>query len=301
MFKKLLIPTDFSLCAEAARRHGLFLAARYAAAVDVLHVAPPSNSHAPPPPLADAAWRRALAGDAEALAPSQGGDERRRLARHADPAAAILDAAREAQSDLIVVGAHGDRGEGFFLSQGIGQAFIGRTAEQVARHAGSAVLQVRMRGGGSPEQVHRILVPADDSTLSRRAVETARTLADVYGARLDLLHVLDPREPDAEAQEQGAVAMLAALFEAAPGPAVPACFHAVRGRPERAIRRFARRLGTDLVVQGAHSDQGTDLLGAVAAEVLRTASCSVLTMRAAPEGRPKLATQAPHEWVAPVA
>ncbi|MDX1545736.1 MAG: universal stress protein [Rhodothermales bacterium] len=300
MFKKLLIPTDFSLCAEAARRHGLFLAERYTAAVDVLHVAPTSNSHAPPP-LADAAWRRALAGDAEALAQSCGGSERRHLARHADPVAAILDVAREVQSDLIVVGAHGDRGEGFFLSQGIGQAFVGRTAEQVARHAGSAVLQVRMGGGGSPEQVHRILVPADDSTLSRRAVETARALADAYGARLDLLHVLDGREPDAEAQKLAAVAMLAALFEAAPGPAVPVRFHAVRGRPERVIRRFARRLGTDLVVQGAHSDQGTDLLGAVAAEVLRTASCSVLTMRAAPEGRPQLATQAPHERTAPVA
>ena len=37
-FQRILIPTDFSVCAEVAFQHGVFLAAQYQAEVHLLHV-----------------------------------------------------------------------------------------------------------------------------------------------------------------------------------------------------------------------------------------------------------------------
>jgi len=53
----------------------------------------------------------------------------------ADPRAAILDAAEQSNTDLIVLGSHGRRGIQKFL--------IGSVAESVARHACCSVLIVR--------------------------------------------------------------------------------------------------------------------------------------------------------------
>ena len=216
---------------------------------------------------------------------------------HADPAAAILDYARARHIDLIVIGAHGDRSESLFLCQVVEQAFLGRTAEQVVRHAPCPVAKVMMRGGGYPERVKRLLVPYDGSSLASLALAYARDLAGRYDARLDLLHVVEDshRLADAAVDEEASRLRVELMdaFETTRGPAITAGFHVAHGHPERAIRAFVREHDVDLVVQGAHSDEGRDVLGIVASEVARTVPCSVLTVRETTNGSGASASAAP--------
>lgn len=281
-FKRILVPTDMSLCAEAAISHALYLGQRYKAEVHLLHVAPlsaktdeveivwPDKVTEPRPgmPAYTEHW--------------QGLPLRRVIVYHDDPVNAILSYAREQAFDFIIMGAHGDRGAGYFLNQGGGSPFLGHIAEQVVRHAPCPVMRVLMRNGRSPDQIRRLVVPLDWSSLSLLALAYAKDMAALYDARLDLLHVLEQRSaseaPEAEARRE-----LIDVFNKTKGPDVSAGFHVVRGRPDRMIRAFVEEHSVDLVVMGAHSDLGQDVLGIVAERVVLMAPCSVLTVR---RGRP---------------
>lgn len=291
-FKRILVPTDFSLCAEAAFSHALYLGQRYKAEVHLLHVVvPPARS-----------------GSAEALGTQDTGVEwpdritdprpgvpaytehwqdlplRRVMVQHADPVYAILAYAQEQSVDLIVLGAHGDRGAGHFLNLGVDSPFLGHIAEQVVRHAGCPVLRVVMASGGHPERIGRLLVALDGSSLALLALAYAKDMAALYAARLDVLHVLEPRSSGAAGDEaapsiEQARTELIEAFNRTKGPAVSAGFHIAQGRPDRMIRAFVEKHTVDLVVMGAHSDLGQDVLGIVTERVVRKAPCSVLTVR----------------------
>jgi nucleotide-binding universal stress UspA family protein len=150
--------------------------------------------------------------------------------------------------------------------------------------------------------IRHILVPTDFSPGSDAALAWARDLAEQYAARLSLLHVVtDPR----------AVGILTPEVYV---PAVPETqqrlLRAARERLERALpaeehTRFgltvdarignvaetilatAREQKVDLIVMGTHGRHGLAhlLLGSVAEEVLRNATCAVLTTHAAPRGQ----------------
>lgn len=251
-------------------QHALFLGRQTAAPVHRLQVQP---LQAPPsPPL-----------------PASPGIVEHFVVAHADPAVAILEAAQVRRAGLLAVGAHGDRGESVFLSQGLGRPFLGRTAEQIIRHATCSVLAVRPDAGGAPARVRRILVAVDGSRLAEEAARWAQLLAVAYEAQMEFLHVVEREEGHAEGQAREAVSE--ALDRLSPTQ-VPR-LHVLSGRPARAICTFARRQRIDLVIQGAHSGEGS-VLGRVAAEVVRAVGCAVLTVRQAPGIDTELASQAPH-------
>ncbi|MFQ5569558.1 MAG: universal stress protein [Rhodothermales bacterium] len=294
-FKRILVPTDFSLCAEAAYRHALYLARQHKAEVHLFHVATPSergNQKEPNGPKLTPFWpNRTKAPHPGTPANTERWFDfllRRAVGHHPDPVSAILDYARQHAVDLIVMGAHGDRGAGHYLNQGTDRAFLGQTVEQVVRHAACPVYRVVMQCGQDPEQVRRILVPVDLSSLSLRALSYAKDLALLYKARLDLLHVIErgsflaTQEQREATHPKGEEQIRAEIMEAylnLPGDDLSTQVHVLRGRPDREIRAFVERRDIDLVVMGAHSDLGKDLLGIVAEQVVRTAPCLVLTMR----------------------
>ena len=302
-FKRILVPTDFSLCAEAAFSHALYLGQRYKAEVHLLHVAPPSARESRD---GEIEWPDKIT-DPRPGMPAytehwQDLPLRRAIVHHADPVAAILTYAREQAIDFIVMGAHGDRGTGFFLNLGVESSFLGHTAEQVVRHAGCPVLRVVMPNGRSPERIRRLLVPVDGSSLSLLALAYAKDMAALYDARLTLLHVLPPRSSSAakkeeEASEEQARQELLDLFNKTKGPDVSAGFHIARGRPDRMIRTFVETHKVDLVVMGAHSDLGQDVLGIVTERVVRKAPCPVLTVR---RGKPDLKASARSQRISPI-
>jgi nucleotide-binding universal stress UspA family protein len=128
----------------------------------------------------------------------------------------------------------------------------------------------------------RILLPTDFSECSEAAAGTARRLAETFGSRLLLLHVLDERiaidRMDQFAQES-MEAFLASLFSGFENvdPRL------VTGIPDREILHAAQVFPADLIVIGTHGRTGVEhvLFGSTAEKVVRLASCPVLTVRQA--------------------
>ena len=142
----------------------------------------------------------------------------------------------------------------------------------------------------------RILVPTDFSDTSDAALTYARTLADSLGASLHLVHVFDDPYGDALVAE-----MSPSVYESMRAtelsrsrrrllrrlpPADRKQFHGstaiVSGTPAQAIVDYATDRGMDLIVIGTHGRSGFAhlILGSVAEQVVRTATCPVLTVRA---------------------
>ena len=280
-FQRILVPTDFSLCAEAAYHHALYLAQRYKAEVYLLHVVRRATNSLRQDH--DVAWpdrvTRSRSGRPANTEHWHGLLLHRVILQSPDPVTAILDYAQEKAIDFIVMGAHGDRGAGQYLNRGVGSAFLGHTTEQVVRHATCPVLRVVMADGRHPDQVRRILAPLDLSSLSLLGLAYAKDLASLYNARLDLLHVVEQASTQDADEDAPKRDELIDLFKKTKGPDVSAGFHVVQGRPDRMIQAFVKDRAVDMIVLGAHSDLGQDVLGIVAEQVVRTAPCSVLTVR----------------------
>ena len=124
---------------------------------------------------------------------------------------------------------------------------------------------------GSP--VHEVLFATDFSPSSEVAGTVASSFARALGARLHVLHVV---QPPRVAKEVPGMAALATRL----GKSFPVVTAVVAGEPAREIVGYAAREGIDLVVVGTHGRTGVTrvLLGSVAEKVSRTAGCPVLTV-----------------------
>jgi glycine betaine transporter len=164
--------------------------------------------------------------------------------------------------------------------------------------------------------VNKILVPIDYSGQSDRALQWGASLAEKYGARLLLLHVIsqasegvsesraektDPLLPFGldnpavyRAPRALAEVMSVDLVEAAQNDLKDLAIATLNkrlsvsptvgvGEPAEEIVRLARDEAVDLIVMGTHGRSGLRhvLLGSVAETVMRTAPCPVFTVKAA--------------------
>lgn len=141
--RRILVPVDFSECSHKAMHYAATFGKQFNAEVVLLHVV----VTAPPPPqmlvfepetlsakyheqaakqLSE--WRKDIMSQAAVKAVVRPG-----LAAHQE----IIAAARECNTDLIVIGNHG--------RSGFARLLIGSTTERVVRHAPCPVLVVRER------------------------------------------------------------------------------------------------------------------------------------------------------------
>jgi nucleotide-binding universal stress UspA family protein len=145
------------------------------------------------------------------------------------------------------------------------------------------------------EQIfHRILVPTDFSADAEHAVRVGSELSRRYHAPMTIIHVYDPVAyslPDgymmftpgqlsplwADVDERLALA----AKDASEAGGVQPETRRLQGITASEIVRFARDSGYDLIVMGTHGRTGIArfLLGSVAARVLQTAECPVLTVK----------------------
>ena len=156
--------------------------------------------------------------------------------------------------------------------------------------------------------IQRILVPTDFSQAADAALIYAKELADRFGARLQLLHVIAlptfyPMGPDAaaafpmaELMTETETAAQNTLEEQARGTGLPADRVSVRttvGTPVSEILDAIPNDGIDLVVMGTHGRGMVEhvLLGSVAERVVRRSPVPVLTVHGLPgTNRPKAVT-----------
>jgi nucleotide-binding universal stress UspA family protein len=160
--------------------------------------------------------------------------------------------------------------------------------------------------------ITNILVPTDFSEPAGAAVVYAKTLAQEFGSRLHLLHVVP--EPYAypwgtelstfslanilAESETGALDRLRAFAKELGLPADRIVVHASVGRPVDQILDYVTDQQIDLVVMGTHGRGmvGHLLIGSVAERIVRRSPVPVLTVHSTPAGAnvtvPKLATAA---------
>jgi nucleotide-binding universal stress UspA family protein len=136
--------------------------------------------------------------------------------------------------------------------------------------------------------IRKILYPTDFSTVGQLALETATALARDRGAKLLIVHAEEsppaygrgelyygiPEPTRAELQRM--------LLEVVPThPDVEYEHRLVVGAPARAIIELAEEEGVDVIVIPTHGRTGLLrlLMGSVAEEVVRRATCPVLTVK----------------------
>ena len=143
--------------------------------------------------------------------------------------------------------------------------------------------------------IKKILCPTDLSDECRPALAMACEWTKRFGAELHLVHVVDgltnpypylgPPFNEAAAWETMIRQKAHAALGAWPLPAGFESLKVVRelrsGSPIVNIVEYAKATGTDLIVMGTHGRSGLShlLLGSVAENVVRRATCSVLTVR----------------------
>ena len=143
--------------------------------------------------------------------------------------------------------------------------------------------------------VRRILVATDFSAASRPAFRQAVAWAAESGAALWIAHVAAPPPPLSAdgyvlprfyeditlAIQTDAEKKLRLLRGEARKSGVSARLLLLRGSPHEALNRAARRHRADLMILGTHGRTGLKrlLVGSVAARVVATAVCPVLTVR----------------------
>jgi nucleotide-binding universal stress UspA family protein len=143
--RSILLPTDFSECAECALPYATDLARLMGARLVCLHVVEPTLppvGYAPvaePLPVVDVSeqLQQSAARELPRLAEREecAGLQVEEVIGHGEAAAEIVRVARAHDVDLIVISSHG--------RTGLGRMLFGSTAESVVRHAHCPVLVVK--------------------------------------------------------------------------------------------------------------------------------------------------------------
>jgi nucleotide-binding universal stress UspA family protein len=142
------------------------------------------------------------------------------------------------------------------------------------------------------ESVKKILIPTDGSDYSVRAAEYGLSLANLLGAEVMVVYVIDTvvldqavkvtqrEEVERELKQDGQryVDYILGLAEKA---GVKASSFLARGRPVEQIVHIAKNFGINLIVMGTYGRRGAEriLIGSVAERVIEYSSCPVLVVK----------------------
>lgn len=199
------------------------------------------------------------------------------------PAEGILRAAEEESATMIAMTTHG--------RTGLPRLMYGSVAEEVLRTSPIPVFILRSfqtdtTGGFTPVvsgelKIRSILVPVDGSDLSLKVVPCAEEMAKLFGARIVLLHVVEPHGDPKRAQ-WGAEQLNAIRMELA-ARGLPVLTLLEEGDPALVIRTTTRFHDCDLIAMTTHGRSGLSRMffGSVTEDVLRRAPVPMLVVRTA--------------------
>lgn len=203
------------------------------------------------------------------------------------PASSILDAARRHRAELIVMSTHG--------RSGLGRMVYGSVADDILRHAEIPVLLIppTVDHAWSADRPLTVLVPLDGSPLAEDALASAKLLAELLGARLHLLRVIEPPAYplygdgyvyvpiDDTAERDAARAYLNEIAGrlAAGGAEVEA--EVADGLPSAVVPRVAQEQQADVIAMATHGRGGLArlVLGSVATGTLQRTHVPLLLTR----------------------
>jgi nucleotide-binding universal stress UspA family protein len=292
----VLCPTDLSDFSERALRHAVALCRWFGAQLSVLRVVPdvmptPGGPDLPVTALASPALREEAERDLGRFAQPaiDAGIPVRTVLREGEPWREILHEAGALPADLVVMGTHGRSGFEHLL--------LGSVTEKVLRRATCPVLTVCHSGepadAGLP--FRRLLAATDLLPGADHTLAMAFAIAETSGAALTLVHAIEnlPEPgmhpylvvPELQAMreqlEQDARARFASLVPEDLRQRLGIEMRLVTGSARHEVLRLAGELQADLIVLGAHTRGPLEhlLFGSTCEQVVRRASCPVLTVR----------------------
>jgi nucleotide-binding universal stress UspA family protein len=291
---RILCPVDLSDCSRHALDHAFAIARHYRATIAALFVVPPATALIP---AADLGTYPLVVFTAEELAQLRGELEQF-VKRDAGDVAFTVEVAdgnvvaeivaRASAADLVVLGTHG--------RTGLERLMLGSVTERVLVKTARPVLTVPPRAPAAipaTDLFTRILCAVDFSPASMKALEAAATLAKDLNATLSVAHVLERfpidepvmmGEPGTPEHDRVASELAGTrLRENIPdsirtlGPLREVV---AEGKAYREILRLAEQERSELIVMGAHrSGGGPHTFGSTTNQVVRRATCPVLTLK----------------------
>jgi nucleotide-binding universal stress UspA family protein len=205
-----------------------------------------------------------------------------------NPADQIIKACREAEADLVILGAKGTSSVSRFL--------LGTVAQRLMRYAPCSVLIAR----GTVQKLNRVLVPIDGSDNARGAADFLMQIPLPADTEVHLLSVVESHwdalistptlnmTDNAEivdglqhAEDRAARSLLAEEWERFHSRGYKVTSTVAYGNPPQQILKAAEDQKVDMIVVGAKGLSGIRgfLLGGVAQRTARYANCAVLIAR----------------------
>lgn len=282
----ILAPTDLSDSSIPALRHARLFADRFRAKLTVVYVDPivyPVDIAGPAPglyinttPEHQARLRREVEQHADPVMEQRSYDINVTIGQ---PVPSILSAAKERNADLIIMGTH--------LRHGWRRALLGSVSEGVLHGSDCPVLTVATRDGyvgAMPYAITNIMCPVNFTDVARESLHVAGRIAEAFGARLTIVHVIESDEViDPSADEERVRKWVAPELQ----DVTSYRELVVRGGPAERVLDCADDLGADFLVVGAQHKLFRDatVVGTTTERLIRFASCPVLVVPRQPVGR----------------
>lgn len=295
-FRNILCPIDLSDASVRPLAYAAAFARWYEARLTVLHVVPTfdpmqvrsSSLEEPVHIVRPMAREQVLEGLRAALGAAQAETDVTLAAEAGSTVPTIVDRAVAMPADLLVMGTHGRSGFDRFL--------LGSVTEKALQRAPCPVLTVPPHAPAkAPADVtfKQILCPVDFSPSALQAFGFALDLARQASGSVTVLHAIEWLADEARAHAdfnvqdyrqhlvEDAHARLRTLI--AEQPRTDGAMEAVvvTGRAYRMILETAAAREADLIVMGAQGRGGVGLtlFGSTTQQVVRAATCAVLTVR----------------------
>jgi nucleotide-binding universal stress UspA family protein len=288
--KRILVPTDFSDASDRALDLAKEIAERFDAEIHILHVRVILDAPSVDASILDEVERILTISEPQTRktleeASAVGGARiSPHMKRGVIPADVIIDAVGEYSCDLVIMGTHGRRGFKRLLAGSVAREVVHRSPVPViTTHADT----------DSHFPPCKILVPVDFSDFCLETVEWATVVAPVLGARVTLLHVIQPMiypefyalDSLPEEHKWRVIKHCHEVLEEIAREHFPnhGCdFAVVEGHVAESIRRYALDHDQDLTVIASRGLSGVAhvVLGSVAERLVRCSEIPVLTMKA---------------------
>lgn len=180
---------------------------------------------------------------------------------------AILEAARQGNSKLIVLGWKG--------RTSTARRILGEITDHVVNNATTDIIMVRLGPSRRPKE--SILVATDGGIHATRAEDYAALVATSRGASITLCAVVSPNEPESQVEHETARLQTAqARMDQVPNVAIKVLRHS---SASRAIIDESAKYGAVFIGATHQSFTTRVLFGTIPEEVARRSSCSVIVVK----------------------
>ncbi|HET7818521.1 MAG TPA: universal stress protein [Bacteroidia bacterium] len=273
--KTILIPTDFSECANNALRFAAFMAKKTGATLNLVHVldvpavGPQGSSEGTVddvPYMIDVLKATKARMKKLLTLPFMKKVEVMQNIEIGNVTESIMKAAQKHKADLLVMGTHG--------AKGLQEILIGSTAEKVVRNSHIPVITIKDEI--TEPNVEKIVYATDLSDEFESVFPEVERVAKLLGSRIEVVKVVTRLQFEPTKNTQRMIAKLKRKFKESDFSASVYYDY----NKQQGIRRYAHSSKADLIALGTHGRHGLSHFfnGSIAEDLVNHSSLPVLTI-----------------------